>query len=350
MSCRVFHLRCVCVPGKQKHIRLTPVAALNGDNVDSVKIVETKGCSVFCTGLVRQGTSHVLCVAIKRNIMLYELNRTKIRHRRIKDITCPGNVQFIEMMNERLCVGYPSSFAIYSVQGDSAPQGEAGYNFFFISSFSYHFPPLFSFKLQLDFNKYSLRCTSTTGYLIFTIALMNLCMSNLLAKLLMKKTKYLANRNFEISPPFIDCLIFGLVKFGSILQWYEIKLINIPPASTKLIGGYTGITLSVCPSVDRIVSALYLQQYSSDPFHICTSYQATSEGVSRVMPVSKFKNSKFWRIFLKICNFDFVIFWLGIQYDSMVWVIMRRRGVSSERRRSSCSSLISFCFWWIKMS
>ena len=27
---------------------------------------------------------------------------------------------------------------------------------------------------------------------------------------------------------------------------------------------------------------------------------------------------KFWQIF-KICNFDFVIFWLGIQYDSMVW-------------------------------
>ena len=123
----------------------------------------------------------------------------------------------------------------------------------------------------------------------------------------------------------------------------------IPPASTKLIEGYTGITLSVCPSVrlsvcpsvDRIVSALYLQQYSSDPFYICTSYQATSEGVSRVMPVSKFKHLKFWRIF-KICNVDFVIFWLGIQYDSIVWVIMRRRGVSSERRRSSCSSL-SWC-------
>ena len=49
------------------------------------------------------------------------------------------------------------------------------------------------------------------------------------------------------------------------------------------------VRLSVCPSVDRIVSALYLQQYSSDPFHICTSYQATSEDVSRVMVVSKFK-------------------------------------------------------------
>ena len=38
---------------------------------------------------------------------------------------------------------------------------------------------------------------------------------------------------------------------------------------------------SVCPSVYTIVSALYLQQYLSDPFHICTSYQA--EGVSHVM-------------------------------------------------------------------
>ena len=36
---------------------------------------------------------------------------------------------------------------------------------------------------------------------------------------------------------------------------------------------------------------------------------------------------------------DRLFFWLGIQYDPIVWVIMRRRGVSSERRRSSCSSL-----------
>ena len=72
------------------------------------------------------------------------------------------------------------------------------------------------------------------------------------------------------------------------------------PASTKLKGEYTGFTLSVClsvcPSVDIIVSALYLQQYSSDPFHICTSYQATSEGVSRVTFVSKCSELKFWRI------------------------------------------------------
>ena len=60
------------------------------------------------------------------------------------------------------------------------------------------------------------------------------------------------------------------------------------PASTKLKGGYTGFTLSVfpsihlslCPSMDKIMSALYLQQRMLDLFHIYTSYQATSEGVS----------------------------------------------------------------------
>ena len=57
-----------------------------------------------------------------------------------------------------------------------------------------------------------------------------------------------------------------------------------------------GILVSPCPSVDRSVSALYLQQYLSDPFHICTSYQATLEGVSHVMFVSKFQNLKFWQI------------------------------------------------------
>ena len=35
---------------------------------------------------------------------------------------------------------------------------------------------------------------------------------------------------------------------------------------------------------------------------------------------------------------DRLFFWLGIQYDSIMWVIMRRRGVSSERRRTSYSS------------
>ena len=68
---------------------------------------------------------------------------------------------------------------------------------------------------------------------------------------------------------------------------------------TKLKGGYTGFTLCVCLIVRQWTETCLLcifNKYSSDPFHICTSYQATSEGVPRVKFVSKFKNLKFWQI------------------------------------------------------
>ena len=58
---------------------------------------------------------------------------------------------------------------------------------------------------------------------------------------------------------------------ASSFTWYLYQMCN------------TDVRPSVCPSVHRIVSALYLQEYSSDPFDICTSYQAISEGVSHVI-------------------------------------------------------------------
>ena len=96
---------------------------------------------------------------------------------------------------------------------------------------------------------------------------------------------------------------------------------------------YTGFTpsarLSVRPSVPHPVSVLWHLQFWLDPLHIYTSYQATSEGVSRVKFLAKFKNLYFWQFF-KICNFDFVLFWLGIWCESLVWVIMGQRGVSQN--------------------
>ena len=37
----------------------------------------------------------------------------------------------------------------------------------------------------------------------------------------------------------------------------------------------------------------------------------------------KIQNLNFWQI-IWFCNFDFVLFWLRIQYESIVWVIMGR--------------------------
>ena len=43
----------------------------------------------------------------------------------------------------------------------------------------------------------------------------------------------------------------------------------------------------------------------------------------------KFLRLRFWQ-FCKICNFDFVLLWLEIWCESLVWVIMGRRGVSQN--------------------
>ena len=52
---------------------------------------------------------------------------------------------------------------------------------------------------------------------------------------------------------------------------------------------------------------------------------------------AKLKNLNFWQIF-QSCNFDSVLFWLGIWYESIVWVIMGRQGFFSQHRHSSSSS------------
>ena len=79
-------------------------------------------------------------------------------------------------------------------------------------------------------------------------------------------------------------------------NWSLNPTVIIPPLqrSWKGVYWYHLVRLSVCPSVDKIVSALYLQEYSSDPFHIRTSYQATSEGVSRVMPIIHLDSNLSW--------------------------------------------------------
>ncbi|KAL8613630.1 hypothetical protein ACOMHN_022049 [Nucella lapillus] len=134
----------VYIFGKQRHVKLLHVSALEGGDSEPVKINETKGCSLLCVGSVQQqggggggggaasavvstvgsGSGVVmscLCVAIKRTVQVYELLKSRQRYRKIKDIQVPGTVQSLEMMSEGLCVGYPSCFAVYSLQGDATP-------------------------------------------------------------------------------------------------------------------------------------------------------------------------------------------------------------------------------------
>ena len=83
---------------------------------------------------------------------------------------------------------------------------------------------------------------------------------------------------------------------------------------------------SVCPSncPSRIPCPL-CGSYSSGWIHFIFIHLIKQ--FQNVCHVWRFlQNLNFWQFFL-ICNFDFVLFWLGIWCELLVWVIMGRRGV-----------------------
>ncbi|XP_066553495.1 serine/threonine-protein kinase MRCK alpha isoform X2 [Amia ocellicauda] len=109
------------ISGRNRHVRLFPMSALDGRETDFYKLAETKGCQTILSGQVRHGTLTCLCVAMKRQVICYELNKSKMRHKKIREIQVPGSVQWMALYSERLCVGYQSGFMKYSIHGEASP-------------------------------------------------------------------------------------------------------------------------------------------------------------------------------------------------------------------------------------
>ncbi|XP_068796222.1 serine/threonine-protein kinase MRCK alpha isoform X2 [Struthio camelus] len=109
------------ISGRNRHVRLFPMAALDGRETEFYKLAETKGCQSVVSGHVRHGALTCLCVAMKRQVLCYELNQSKTRHKKIKEIQVQGNVQWMSVFSERLCVGYQSGFLKYPLHGEGSP-------------------------------------------------------------------------------------------------------------------------------------------------------------------------------------------------------------------------------------
>ncbi|XP_022088985.1 serine/threonine-protein kinase MRCK alpha-like [Acanthaster planci] len=107
----------VVISGRGRHVRLIPILALDQET-NTIKVEDPKGSTLFTTGRIRQGSTMCLCVAMKRHVVVYEFNRTKLRHRKIKELTLPAPCSCLELFQERLCAGYTSGFGLFSIQGD----------------------------------------------------------------------------------------------------------------------------------------------------------------------------------------------------------------------------------------
>ncbi|XP_016129571.1 serine/threonine-protein kinase MRCK alpha-like [Sinocyclocheilus grahami] len=108
------------ISGRNGHVRLYPMAALDDREADFHKIAETKGCQTLVSGTIRQGSLTYLFVSMKKpdKVMIYELNKSKTRHRKLRDIFVPGSVQWMGLQGDKLCVGFQSGFLHYDLQGD----------------------------------------------------------------------------------------------------------------------------------------------------------------------------------------------------------------------------------------
>lgn len=105
--------------GRNHHVHLCPWASLEGiESSPDVKLPETKGCQLITTGTLRKGSATCLFVAVKRLVLCYELQRTKPFHRRLGETVAPGPVQWMAVLRDRLCLGFPSGFCLWSPQGD----------------------------------------------------------------------------------------------------------------------------------------------------------------------------------------------------------------------------------------
>ncbi|NXI47835.1 MRCKA kinase, partial [Galbula dea] len=109
------------ISGRNRHVRLFPMAALDGRETEFYKLAETKGCQSIVSGHVRHGAFTCLCVAMKRQVLCYELNQSKTRHKKIKEIQVQGNVQWMSIFSDRLCVGYQSGYLKYPLHGEGSP-------------------------------------------------------------------------------------------------------------------------------------------------------------------------------------------------------------------------------------
>nr|XP_055043220.1 serine/threonine-protein kinase MRCK alpha isoform X8 [Misgurnus anguillicaudatus] len=107
------------ISGRNRQVCLVPMAGLDGREVDKNKVADTKNCQALVSGVVRNMTC--FCLAIKRQISCFEINKSKSRHCHLVDIQAPGIVQWMALFNQYLCVGYQAGFMRYSLYGESPP-------------------------------------------------------------------------------------------------------------------------------------------------------------------------------------------------------------------------------------
>ncbi|KAM5248465.1 serine/threonine-protein kinase MRCK gamma [Ctenodactylus gundi] len=108
--------------GRGPSVRLFTLAELESTEAAGAKIPESRGCQVLTAGRILQARTPVLCVAVKRQVLCYQLGPGPgPRQRRIRELQAPAPVQSLGLLGDRLCVGAAGTFALYPLLNEAAP-------------------------------------------------------------------------------------------------------------------------------------------------------------------------------------------------------------------------------------
>uniref|UniRef100_A0A8D0HIL4 non-specific serine/threonine protein kinase n=1 Tax=Sphenodon punctatus TaxID=8508 RepID=A0A8D0HIL4_SPHPU len=108
--------------GKNHSVRLFTWAELEAPAAAGAKVLEARSCQAVVAGLICRGTTSVLCLACKRQVLCCQLTAAaRPPYRRIKEIQAPGYVQCLDILGDRLCVGYPAGFSLYPLLNEGPP-------------------------------------------------------------------------------------------------------------------------------------------------------------------------------------------------------------------------------------
>lgn len=112
----------VVLCGRGPSVRLFALAKLESAEVVGAKIPESRGCQVLAAGRILQARTPVLCVAVKRQVLCYQLGPGPGPwQRRIRELQAPAPVQSLGLLGDRLCVGAAGAFALYPLLNEAAP-------------------------------------------------------------------------------------------------------------------------------------------------------------------------------------------------------------------------------------
>uniref|UniRef100_A0A7N4P460 non-specific serine/threonine protein kinase n=1 Tax=Sarcophilus harrisii TaxID=9305 RepID=A0A7N4P460_SARHA len=108
--------------GRGPSVRLFALDELESGEAAGAKIAESRGCQGLASGRVLQASTPVLCVAVKRQVLCYQLGPGPGPwHRRIRELQVPGPVQSLALVGDRLCVGAAGAFTLYPLLNEAAP-------------------------------------------------------------------------------------------------------------------------------------------------------------------------------------------------------------------------------------